>query len=213
MKRGTIHLALVAVLAATLTAGKLALAIVPNLEIVTLLIMVYSVVFGWRVGLPAVLIFCTLEIYIWGFFPVYVLLYYIYWPLLVVLAWGFLRRADNIKAAIFACVVTLLFGFLSGLLEVLFLYSFEAVDFGKVYWANYLRGIPFYGMHIGGNLIMALFLFTPLKRVMERVRTKVLDTTTDDVITVKLTLFESIYVAIVSLMEIVVISYLFLLIF
>jgi hypothetical protein len=255
MKSTATRLTLIAVLAATLTAGKTALAFIPNVEIVTLLLILFGVVFGWRISLPAALIFCTLEIFIWGFFPVYVLLYFIYWPLLTWLADVFGRRSglgargsgsvgnanpgipslqteqsnpkgsplrrggseadgvaeknDNIRFAIFALSMTLFFGFFSGLLEVLFLYSFnDWAGFGQAYLAIYLRGIPFYAVHIGSNLIVVALLFSPLKKVLERVKIRVGVAAEERKPVSAFKAFETVYVTVLIIIEIVLIGYL-----
>ena len=56
----------VAVMSALLTALKFALSFIPNVEVVTLLIMVYAAVFGAAYALPAVLVFCAVEVAIYG---------------------------------------------------------------------------------------------------------------------------------------------------
>ncbi len=71
-------------LAATITGGKLALAAVPNVEIVTLLIIVYTAVFGLSVSLPVTLIFVSAEILIFGL-NTWVVSYYIHWCALAAL--------------------------------------------------------------------------------------------------------------------------------
>ena len=56
-----LKLALIAIMSATLEAGKLALAFIPNVEIVTLLCGVYGYVFGFY-GIIATYIFLTIKI-------------------------------------------------------------------------------------------------------------------------------------------------------
>ena len=75
--------AYIAVCAATLTAGKAALAAIPNVEVVSLLLGVYGYVFGLA-GVLSSLIFCAVEVLIWGAGS-WVVLYFIYWPLFTLL--------------------------------------------------------------------------------------------------------------------------------
>ncbi|MDE6059872.1 MAG: hypothetical protein K2G31_00135, partial [Clostridia bacterium] len=80
-----LYVARVAAMAAMLTAFKFALSFVPNIEVVTLLILVYGSAMGIAYALPATLIFCSIEVAIYGAGS-WVLLYFIYWPLLALLA-------------------------------------------------------------------------------------------------------------------------------
>ena len=75
--------ALIGILSATITAGKLVLSFVPNVEIVTLLFIVYTVVFGVRKSFLASVVFSTTEILIYGF-STWLLGYYLVWPLLII---------------------------------------------------------------------------------------------------------------------------------
>ena len=70
---------LVGILSATLTAGKMALAFVPNVEIVTLLLILYTVTVGLKKALLTAVIFSTIEIFIYGF-NTWILGYYFIWP-------------------------------------------------------------------------------------------------------------------------------------
>ena len=74
---------LLAVLTAVLIGGKYALYAVWNIEIVTLLLIVYALVLGWRDSLIVCALFILIEIIIAPFTPMWVVLYIIYWPLLV----------------------------------------------------------------------------------------------------------------------------------
>ena len=51
----------VAVMAGLITALKFALSFLPNVEVITVLIAVFSTVWGLKYSLPATLIFCTVE--------------------------------------------------------------------------------------------------------------------------------------------------------
>ena len=65
-KTSALSIALVGVMAATVECAKLALAALPNIEVVTLLIAVFSCTFG-SLGFAATLVFVMIEPLIWGF--------------------------------------------------------------------------------------------------------------------------------------------------
>ena len=57
----------IAVMTAIMEAAKIALNPVPNVELITLLVIVFTKQFGWKMTLPAVLIFAFIECtYCWN---------------------------------------------------------------------------------------------------------------------------------------------------
>ena len=83
-------IALVGVMTATLEAAKFILSFVPNVEIVTLLIILYTLVFGKRI-FYVIAAFLAMEGIQYGF-GIWWLMYAYVWPLLAVLAYLFRRR-------------------------------------------------------------------------------------------------------------------------
>ena len=77
----TLYIVRVAFAAALLTVGKLALSFVPNVEVVTLFVVVYGSALGPAYVLPATLIFCAVEMALYGI-GTWNVLYFVYWPLL-----------------------------------------------------------------------------------------------------------------------------------
>ena len=65
-KLGAWDIVLFGLLGALLLVAKLALAFLPNIEPVTLLVAVYASVLGWRALCP-VYVYVALEYMIWGF--------------------------------------------------------------------------------------------------------------------------------------------------
>ena len=155
---------LIGIFAALLTGGKMAIAVIPNVEIVTILLSIYTIVFGLSVALPVAIIFVTVEILIFGFAP-WVIAYYIYWPLLVVIMWLFKRlfKDKNIVYIITAILLTAFFGVLTSFVDTLFLAGSADTNFFAVFAAIYLRGIWFYVTHIVANAIIFSLLLIPLK--------------------------------------------------
>ena len=89
IKRASKECAYVAVFAALLIAAQLCFAFLPGVEIVTVLFIAYSFVFGARRGVLSAVTFSLLRQLVFGFFPVVLILYLIYYPLLAFL-FGFL---------------------------------------------------------------------------------------------------------------------------
>ena len=166
------YTALVGMMAATVEAAKLSLAAIPNVEAVSLLIALYSFVFGWA-GVMAAVVFVCIEPMIWGM-GTWFISYLIYWPLLalVFLILGRLRLGGRMLSTAVITAMTFLFGILSSLVDIgLFSGNFD--DFFYRFGIYYARGVVFYAVHIGSNLVIFALLFLPLKRVLLRIKASV----------------------------------------
>lgn len=164
----------VAVMSAMLTALKFALSFIPNVEVVTLLIMVYAAVFGALYTLPAVCVFCAVEVAIYGFGS-WVLLYFVYWPALALLCCALFRRRRSLLVAVaIAAVMSALFGVLSACTDTLFVaVGFPGLDFGAYWAAYYVRGLYFDLVHAVSNFCVVGLLFLPLCAAGDKIRRSV----------------------------------------
>jgi energy-coupling factor transport system substrate-specific component len=169
----TKNVVLTGFLAAALTAGKLALAFVPNVEIVTVLILVYATVFGFR-AVFAVLIFCTVEILLYGF-GTWVYLYYIYWSALCAIACVLLKRPRPVAAAIYAVIMTFLFGIIDTVINVVFaaLAGVPRYQLLNLFIGYYARGIWFCAVHIVSNALVVSALYRPLVAAISKLSLKI----------------------------------------
>ena len=162
------RVATVGIAAATLECGKLVLAVIPNVEVVTLLTAIYGYTFGvW--GVLASVVFVCIEPLIWGFGSWFIT-YLIYWPLLAVV-FALLGRA-RVKSRIIltaaALLLTLFFGILSSLVDVgLFTGYFDR--FFYRFGIYYMRGIAFYAIQLATNAVLFPMLFIPMHRMLNKV--------------------------------------------
>lgn len=162
-------IALVGLMAASIECGKLALAALPNVEVVTLLVSIYGYCFG-GLGVVASFVFVCIEPLIWGF-NTWVATYFIYWPLLAVifslLGRGKVKNRWLITAV--ALVMTFLFGVLSSLVDVGLLSG--AFDrFFYRFAVYYSRGVWFYLTQIAANAVIFPLLFPALSKKLSRLR-------------------------------------------
>jgi glucan phosphoethanolaminetransferase (alkaline phosphatase superfamily) len=154
-------------LAATLTSGKLALSFIPNVEIVTILTVLYAVVFGWKTAVPSVLIFCFVEIFLYGF-SYWVFTYFIYWDALAFFAFLLSKRTKNAAFfTLYAVVMTVFFGVLSSLVDTFFSSSPDPFRFFMI---RYLNGLVFYAVQIICNAVLFPIAFEKLRKVLEKLR-------------------------------------------
>jgi len=169
----TKRICLLAVLIATLTGGKTAIAFIPNVEIVTALFIVYALVFGWRNTVLVSIIFVLIEILIWGFMPWWVLLYFIYWPLLVTAVAFLPRKNTNLRlvlAIVTGIVFTVGFGVLSTFIEIIFMGGLETGLFWRFFYFRYIAGIPFFTAHIVSNAVILPKLIPVLYRTLKKLQ-------------------------------------------
>lgn len=147
------------VLGALVFALQVAMSPLPNIEPVSLLVMLFGVVFGWKALYP-VYVFVAMEILFYGFSLWNV--YYLYiWAVLVVAA-IIMRRQENVLVwAILSAVFGLLFGALCAIVDV-FIGGFA---YAAAKWAS---GILFDVIHCVGNFVMALLLFKPLRKLLTK---------------------------------------------
>ena len=149
-----------AVLGATLIAVQYAMSPLPNIELVSLLIIIYACVFGGFALYP-VLVFITVEGLLYGF-GIWWISYLYVWPLLVFIACVLQKHSSRILWAIVSGGFGLLFGALCAIP-----YFFIAGSSGALaYW---IAGIYFDLLHFLGNFTLAFFLFTPLYKSVQRV--------------------------------------------
>lgn len=158
---GAKRVVLCGVLAAVMVALQVAMSPLPNIEPVSLLVMVYTIVFG-RAVYYIVVPFVVLEGLIYGF-GIWWFSYLYVWPLwaAVVLWLGRKERTPQIWA-VASGVFGLSFG---GLCALPYL---AGGPWAALSW--WLSGIPFDVLHCGGNFVMALILQRPLCQLLCRLR-------------------------------------------
>ncbi len=162
----TRKIVLTAMIAAILTGAKLALSYVANVEVITLLIAVFTAVLGAGIVMPAVLIFIVTETFLYGF-GTWVLSYIIYWPLLVCVFSLCAKSKNDLIFKLCAVVFTAFFGVLTSLVDT-GLVSANFDDFFARFLILYARGSIFYTVHVLCNLATFAFLFSPLKKILDR---------------------------------------------
>ena len=159
-------LCMLALCAPMIVAGKILLEPIPNVEIVTFFIILFTVVFGWSALFP-VAIFVLEEGLRYGFAPHWYIFYCVIWPLLVVLTMLVKRRIKEsaIGWAVFSSIVFVpIFSFVT----VFLLKTFRLLGADFSILAYLIPEIPYDIAHIVGNFVVTLALFKPLYRVLDR---------------------------------------------
>lgn len=151
------ELVLFALLGAVMFAGKMAMAGLPNIEPVSLLVILYTLAFG-RKALWSIYLYVALECVVWGL-NTWSISYLYVWFLLY-LASRLLRKMDS---PLGWAVVSGSFGLFFGLLCTPVQLCIGGWAYAVSWW---ISGIPFDLAHCGGNFAMALLLYRPCRRVL-----------------------------------------------
>lgn len=149
------------ILAALMIGGQVALAAIPNFEIVSLITIVGTLVFGWKM-LFSVYVFVIAEGLIWGF-GTWFWGYTYMWALLVAITMVFRRERGRVVWAAISGAYGLLFGFFYEV-PYIFISGFRTA------FAWFISGIPYDLMHGFWNFLIALAVLPSLREVMEKLR-------------------------------------------
>ena len=170
----TKDIVLAALASALLSAGKQALVAIPNVEIVTLLIMLYAVCFKPQIAFIATAVYILIECFIWGL-NTWVVAYLIHWNFLAfatfLLAHVF-KIENRFVYLAFTIVVTACFGVLTTAIDAYVSWYKSGIAFEKFFVIIYMRGIYFYVVHVVGNAAFNLVLFGPLRDLLRKLMRK-----------------------------------------
>ena len=137
----------------------------PNIEPVTLLVMLFAVVFGWK-SLYAVYVFVMMEVLFHGL-GLWNINYLYVWTVLAVAAIWLKNMESPLGWAMVSAVFGLSFGALCGIVDV-FIGGFGYAA------AKWVSGIPFDLLHCGGNFAMALVLWKPLYQLLQKLKNRMM---------------------------------------
>lgn len=151
---------MIGMMTACLITIQVSLSFLPNIELVTLLIIIFTLVFGWRT-IFVVFAFTFVEGLIYGFGFWWFSYLYI-WPLL----FAFTMLFRKFRSIFFWAVASCLFGLAFGALTAFPTMVISGLRASIAYW---IQGIPFDLVHGISNLFLTLILFYPLYFVMSKI--------------------------------------------
>lgn len=150
---------LFAVLGAMTFAAKYVMAVLPNVEPVSLMVMLFAVTFGRKAVYP-VYLYVAMELLFFGIGT---------WNIMYLYIWGVLAWAAHLCRGMES---PLGWALLSGSFGLLFGALCAPVDvvIGGVGYAvsKWISGIPFDLAHCAGNFVIALVLFRPMQMLIEK---------------------------------------------
>ena len=157
------ELVLFGILGAMTFAAKYVMSLLPNIEPVSLMVMLFAVVFGWKWVYP-VYLYVVMEILFYGI-SLWNINYLYIWAVLALAAMCLRKMDSALGWAMLSGVFGLAFGALCGIVDI-FIGGF---GYAVTKW---ISGIPFDIAHCVGNFAFALILFGPLRKLMETLYAK-----------------------------------------
>lgn len=164
---------MIGVMVAVIEVCKVTMAALPNIELTTFWIIMFTLFFG-RKTIFAIPVFILIEGTIWGFGLWWIIYLYI-WPLLAILAWIF-RKQENIW---FWCILSGIFGLVFGALSAV---PYFFIGFGNggiagafsAVFSYWIAGIPFDITHGVSNFILMMVLYKPVRSIMKKAKNMLL---------------------------------------
>ena len=159
--------ALCAIMVAMIEACKLCMQALPNIELTSFLLILFSLRFR-RLTLYVVPVFTLIEGLLYGF-GLWWVMYLYAWPLLTLAV----RPFDQVDSAFFWAVFSGVFGLLFGLLCALPYFFIGFAGGGLTQgitqmFAWWVAGIPFDIIHCVSNFALMLVLYRPMSRLLDR---------------------------------------------
>ena len=163
LKLSVREMVLFSILGAMTFGAKYVMSFLPNIEPVSLCVMLFAVVFGKKWVYP-VYLYIAMEILFYGI-NLWNLNYLYIWAILAVAALLLKDMAHPLSWAILSGVYGLLFGALCGIVDVFI----GGIPYAVTKW---ISGIPFDLLHCGGNFAITLVLWKPMRRLLEKLTGK-----------------------------------------
>ena len=158
------EMVLFGMLGALTFALKVCMAALPNIEPVSLMVMLCAAVFGWRALYPTY-VYVAMEI-LWFGLGTWNFNYFYVWALLAVAAVLLRKMEHPMGWAMLSGMYGLMFGALCAPVDV----AIGGMSYAVSKW---ISGIPFDVAHCAGNFVIALVLWKPLKALMDKLCARV----------------------------------------
>jgi energy-coupling factor transport system substrate-specific component len=151
------ELCLFSVLGSLTFAAKYAMSSLPNIEPVSLMVMLFAVTFGLKAVFP-IYLYVAMEILFFGI-GLWNVNYLYIWAVLGFAAYALRSMEHPLGWAVLSGGFGLLFGALCAPVDV----AMGGLSYAGAKW---ISGIPFDLAHCAGNFVIALVLFVPMRKLL-----------------------------------------------
>lgn len=146
---------------ALLEVVKVALMTLPNIELVSLMIVLFTLIIGKR-AFFVVTVFSIIECILWGF-GIWSVGYFYVWPILVVVTLIFKKHSNPLIWAIVLGFFGLFFGSMFAITNLI-------VSGPEAAFSYLISGLMFDVIHCISNFVITLVLFKPLYILLKRIK-------------------------------------------
>ncbi len=150
------HICYTAAMSAIMLVAQVALAALPNIELVSLFVVVFTM-YNPRLARAAIAVFVLMQGILYGFHTWWVTYIYV-WYILHFIVFALRRHASPLLLSLVGAIYGLLFGVLCSPI-----YFFTLGIGGGISWI--IAGAPFDIAHCIGNLLSIFILYRPLMRL------------------------------------------------
>jgi len=158
-KLNTKEICLFPILGVIMFVLKFAMMNLPNIEPVSLLVIIYTLSFGYKAFWP-ISVYVICEFLTFGV-NIYSISYLYIWFILMIVA----RIQRKMESPLSWAIVSAAFGLLFGLFCTPVYFITSGSKTALTWW---VAGFPYDALHGVGNFAMALILFKPLKKLFEK---------------------------------------------
>lgn len=150
---------MMALCAALMVVGQVALAVLPNIELVSFFVLIFTLKLRYKALLP-IYVFVLIEGVIYGF-GLWFLNYSYVWTVL----WALVMFLPKVDSAVYYAVISAVFGLFFGALCSLPYFFIGGPSMALSY---FVAGVRFDLLHAGGNLVITLALYRPIRKITEK---------------------------------------------
>ena len=174
MKISIKDITLIAMMVAIIEVCKIALSFLPNIEVTTFWLILFTIYFGRKI-VYVVPIFIILEGAIYGI-GTWWLMYLFVWPLLVFICYIFKNNKSIWFWSIFSGTFGLFFGAICSIPYVIICAFSSGIKTGiRLGIAWWIAGIPWDIVHGIGNFVIMLSLYIPIKYILMEIKVKFIE--------------------------------------
>jgi hypothetical protein len=158
------EIAVLSMMTALLIGGQLALSMILNVEVVTVLLCTFSCVFGVKRAMITATAFSLLRCFIFGFFPNVIILYLIYFNFFA-LIFGLLGKTliGKFPYVIFsAAIITMFFTLIDNFITP-YMYNVQFMPY-------FVASLSAMVTHMLNAIFTVMFLFVPLKEMFKKIK-------------------------------------------
>lgn len=158
---------LIGMMVAVIETSKMIFAFLPNVELTTFWIIMFSHLFGWKI-LFTIWVFILIEVVIYPF-GLWIVMYLYLWPLIALIARAFHKVDSILFWSILSGFFGLTFGFWCSIPYIFVNIIGTDLSSGIIATtAWWIAGIPWDIVHGIANFILMLVLYTPVRYLVRR---------------------------------------------